>query len=120
MDTTVLKAVPLFKDLSEEEIDGLAQLMSEVTLKRGDTLFHEGDDGDRFYIVTEGKVKLSHTSDDGRENLLAVLGPGEVIGELSLFDLGKRSSTVVAIAPTRLLALAHTDMRRYLDRKSVV
>ncbi|MBR6459617.1 MAG: Crp/Fnr family transcriptional regulator [Actinomycetaceae bacterium] len=114
MDTTVLKAVPLFKDLSEEEIDGLAQLMSEVTLKRGDTLFHEGDDGDRFYIVTEGKVKLSHTSDDGRENLLAVLGPGEVIGELSLFDLGKRSSTVVAIAPTRLLALAHTDMRRYL------
>lgn len=114
MDTTVLKAVPLFRDLSEEEIDGLAQLMSEVTLKRGDTLFHEGDDGDRFYIVTEGKVKLSHTSDDGRENLLAVLGPGEVIGELSLFDLGKRSSTVVAIAPTRLLALAHTDMRRYL------
>lgn len=114
MDTTVLKAVPLFKDLSEEEIDGLAQLMSEVTLKRGDTLFHEGDDGDRFYIVTEGKVKLSHTSDDGRENLLAVLGPGEVIGELSLFDLGKRSSTVVAIAPTRLLALAHSDMRRYL------
>lgn len=114
MDTTVLKAVPLFKDMSEEEIDGLAQLMSEVTLKRGDTLFHEGDDGDRFYIVTEGKVKLSHTSDDGRENLLAVLGPGEVIGELSLFDLGKRSSTVVAIAPTRLLALAHTDMRRYL------
>ncbi|MBR5951559.1 MAG: Crp/Fnr family transcriptional regulator [Actinomycetaceae bacterium] len=114
MDTTVLKAVPLFKDLSEEEIDGLAQLMAEVTLKRGDTLFHEGDDGDRFYIVTEGKVKLSHTSDDGRENLLAVLGPGEVIGELSLFDLGKRSSTVVAIAPTRLLALAHADMRRYL------
>ena len=100
--------------MSEEEIDGLAQLMSEVTLKRGDTLFHEGDDGDRFYIVTEGKVKLSHTSDDGRENLLAVLGPGEVIGELSLFDLGKRSSTVVAIAPTRLLALAHSDMRRYL------
>lgn len=115
MDTTVLKAVPLFKDLSEEEIDSLGALMSEVSLKRGDTLFHEGDDGERLYIVTEGKVKLSHASDDGRENLLAVLGPGEIIGELSLFDLGKRSSTVTAIAPTKLLALAHSDMRNFLS-----
>ena len=63
-----------------------------TTLRRGETLFDEGDLGDRLYIVTEGKVKLGHTSSDGRESLLAVLGPGEIIGELTLFDPGPRST----------------------------
>lgn len=114
MDTSVLKAVPLFKDLSEEDLDSLGSLMSEKSIKRGESLFREGDEGDRLYIITEGKVKLSHSSDDGRENLIAVLGPGEIIGELSLFDLGARSSTVTAIAPTRLFSLSHSDMMAFL------
>ena len=76
MDTSVLKAVPLFKDIDAEDLEALGQLMSETTLKRGDSLFREGDDGDRLYIVTDGKVKLSHSSHDGRENLIADLGPG--------------------------------------------
>ena len=116
MDTSVLKAVPLFKDIDAEDLEALGQLMSETTLKRGDSLFREGDDGDRLYIVTDGKVKLSHSSDDGRENLIAVLGPGEIIGELSLFDLGARSSTVAAIAPTRLVSLSHKDMMSFINQ----
>lgn len=115
MDSSVLANVELFKELTEEDRESLAALMTETTLKRGESLFHEGDEGDRLYVVTEGKVKLSHTADDGRENLIAVLGPGEIIGELSLFDLGNRSSTVTAIAPTRLLTLSHKDMMEYID-----
>lgn len=114
MDTNVLKAVPLFKDLGDDDLLALSELMSETTLRRGDSLFHEGDEGDRLYIITDGKVKLSHNSDDGRENLIAVLGPGEIIGELSLFDLGARSSTVTAIAPTKLYSLSHKDMMVFL------
>ena len=114
MDTSVLKGVPLFKDIEPEDLEALGELMSETSLKRGDSLFREGDEGDRLYILTEGKVKLSHSSDDGRENLIAVLGPGEIIGELSLFDLGARSSTVTAIAPTKLLSLSHKDMMVFL------
>ncbi|WP_124039981.1 Crp/Fnr family transcriptional regulator [Neoactinobaculum massilliense] len=114
MDSTVLKSVPLFRDLGAEDLDALAAMMHPVMLKRGEILFHEGDEGDRLYVVTEGKVKLSHNSDDGRENLLAVLGPGEIIGELSLFDLGARSSTVTAISPTTLLSLSHKDMNAFL------
>ncbi|MDO4888620.1 MAG: Crp/Fnr family transcriptional regulator [Actinomycetaceae bacterium] len=116
MDTSVLKAVPLFKDIEAEDLEALGQLMSETSLKRGDSLFREGDEGDRLYIVTDGKVKLSHASDDGRENLIAVLGPGEIIGELSLFDLGARSSTVSAIAPTRLISLSHKDMMSFINQ----
>lgn len=115
MDSTVLANVELFKELTEEERANLASLMTETSLKRGESLFHEGDDGDRLYVVTDGKVKLSHTADDGRENLIAVLGPGEIIGELTLFDLGARSSTVTAIAATSLLSLSHKDMMEYLD-----
>ena len=51
--------------------------MSDTKLRRGDVLFHEGDAGDRLYIVLDGKVKLGRTSSDGRENLLAILGPGQ-------------------------------------------
>ncbi len=115
MDSNVLANVELFKELDETERADLAALMSETSLKRGESLFHEGDSGDRLYVVTEGKVKLSHTADDGRENLIAVLGPGEIIGELTLFDLGARSSTVTAIAATRLLSLSHKDMMEYID-----
>lgn len=115
MESNILDNVQLFKELDAEEQQALLPLMSETSLKRGESLFHEGDAGDRLYIVTDGKVKLSHTADDGRENLIAVLGRGEIIGELSLFDLGARSSTVTAIAPTRLLSLSHKDMMSYID-----
>lgn len=115
MDSNVLANVELFKGLTDDDRAALAALMAETTLKRGESLFQEGDDGDRLYLVVEGKVKLSHTADDGRENLIAVLGPGEIIGELSLFDLEPRSSTVTAIAPTKLYTLSHSEMREYIE-----
>ncbi len=79
--------------------------MSEVTPRPRDSLFHEGDPGDRLYVVMEGKVKLHRTSPDGRENMLAVLGPGELIGELSLFDPGPRTATRTALTEVKLLGL---------------
>ena len=115
MDANFLSRVELFKGLTEEDCRALAALMSETSLKRGESLFQEGDDGDRLYLIAEGKVKLSHMANDGRENLIAVLGPGEIIGELSLFDLEPRSSTVTAIAPTRLYVLSHREMHTYIE-----
>lgn len=115
MDSNVLANVELFKGLTDDDRAALAALMDETSLKRGESLFQEGDDGDHLYLVVEGKVKLSHTANDGRENLIAVLGPGEIIGELSLFDLEPRSSTVTAIAPTKLYTLSHATMREYIE-----
>ncbi|MDD7385215.1 MAG: Crp/Fnr family transcriptional regulator [Actinomycetaceae bacterium] len=115
MDTNLLKVVPLFRDLSDEDLEELGKLTTEVTLKRGESLFREGDDGDKLYVLVEGKVKLTHSSGEGHENIIAVLGGGEIIGELSLFDLGKRSTTVTAIAPARLIALSHKDLTAFLQ-----
>lgn len=83
MDAAVLRQAPLFSALDDEAADALAAAMSESRLRRGQVLFHEGDSGDRLFVVIEGKVKLGRTSADGRENLIAVLGPGQMFGELS-------------------------------------
>ena len=89
----VLRQAPLFNGLDDDASNALENSMTEVSLRRGETLFEEGDGGDRLYVVIEGKIKLGRSSVDGRENLLAILGPGQMFGELSLFDPGPRSST---------------------------
>jgi CRP-like cAMP-binding protein len=110
----VVQSAPLFRELSPEAADALVQSMSEVHLGRGEVLFHEGDAGDAVYVVVEGKVKLGRTAPDGRENLLAILGPGQMFGELSLFDPGPRSATVTAVTDTVFLVLSHEGLQRWL------
>ena len=103
MDNDVLRQAPLFSALDDEAATALRASMADTRLRRGEVLFHEGDEGDKLYVVTEGKVKLGRTSSDGRENLLAILGPGQMFGELSLFDPGPRSATVTAVTDTVVL-----------------
>lgn len=115
MEDSIIARIPLFEHMSPEEREELRGMMSQTTLRRGEVLFNEGDSGDRLYILLTGKVKLGHTSVDGRENLLAVLGPGEVVGELTLFDPGPRSTTATAVATTELLALEHNQLMGFID-----
>ena len=115
VENDVLRQAPLFSALDDEAAGALRSSMSENRLRRGEVLFHEGDPGDKLYIVTDGKVKLGRTSSDGRENLLAILGPGQMFGELSLFDPGPRSATVTAVTETNFLSLSHDDLLRWLE-----
>ena len=92
-----LRAAPLFKALDDEAAISLRQSMATETIKKGQVLFQEGQPGDRLYLVKTGKIKLSHASGDGRESVLMVLGPGDMFGELSLFDPGPRTSTAIAV-----------------------
>ncbi|MDN5745045.1 MAG: Crp/Fnr family transcriptional regulator [Nocardioidaceae bacterium] len=94
---------------------GLQSSLATASLRRGEVLFNEGDNGDKLYVVLDGKVKLGRTSSDGRENLLAILGPGSMFGELSLFDPGPRSATVTAVTDVDFAALSHEDLLRWLD-----
>ena len=116
----VLRSAPLFRELDDEAASALRASMVEVQLGRGEVLFREGDTGDRVYVVIDGKVKLGRTSSDGRENLLALLGPGQMFGELSLFDPGPRSATVTAVTDTVLLSLANEDMLTWLTGRPEV
>ena len=120
MDDNVISSVPLFEALGEEDRHSLREVMTEVSLRRGEMLFDEGDPGDRLYVLTTGKMKVGHTASDGRENLLAVLGSGEVLGELTLFDPGPRSTSATAVAPTHLLQLEHRDLMSLLDSRPIL
>ena len=110
----VLMSAPLFAALDDDAASALRSSMTEAAFDKADVIFSEGDDGDRLYVVLDGKVKLGVTSTDGRENLLSVQGPGEMFGELSLFDPGPRTSTATALTDCTLVGLGHADLTAWL------
>lgn len=115
VDASFLTNVPLFESLPMSSLEQLAAMMGETTLRRGENLFDEGEQGDRLYIIAEGKIKLGHQEQrDGRENLLAVMGPREVLGEVTLFDPGPRSTTATAVSSCRLYYLEHRDLMNFI------
>ncbi len=120
MNTEVLRQAPLFTGLDDEAAEALSAAMVENRLTRGEILFREGDEGDRLYVVTDGKVKLGRRSADGRENLLVILGPGQMFGELSLFDPGPRSATATGVTDCTLQSLSHDELGRWLDGRPEV
>ena len=114
MPERTLAHTPLFAALDEEAAEALRATMTDIRVEKGDTLFHEGEPGNQLFVIVDGKIKLGASSGDGRETLLAVLGPGEMFGELSLFDPGPRTSTATALTPAHLMALGHDDLMPWL------
>jgi len=106
-DDLIIRKAPLFSALDDDASHALRASMVALKLNKGQILFKEGQEGDRLYVVVHGKIKLGTTSADGRENLLSILGPGEMFGELSLFDPEPRTSTATAVTDVRLVSLAH-------------
>ncbi|WP_373504774.1 Crp/Fnr family transcriptional regulator [Aestuariivirga sp.] len=86
-----------------------------VDLRVREVLFHAGDGGDGCYFIRSGVVKASVIAKDGQERLLAVLGPGSLIGELALIDDEPRSATISALKPCRLLHLTKSSFFRLAD-----
>ena len=105
IDEAIVRKAPIFQGLDESAAQSLRASMAPIKLRKSQALFKEGDDGDHLYIVTSGKIKLGTKSVDGRENLLMILGPGDMFGDLSLFDSGPRTSTATAVTEARLLSL---------------
>ena len=105
IDEAVVRKAPIFSGLDDAAASSLRASMTFVKLRKGQSLFKEGDDGDHLFVVSNGKVKLGTKSPDGRENLLMILGPGDMFGDLSLFDSGPRTATATAVTDTKLLSL---------------
>ena len=115
---SVLRQVPLFSGLDDSTWAALEPRFQHRKVERGDVVFHEGAPGDALYVVVEGKMKIGRTAADGRENLLAVLGPGDLFGELSLFDGMPRTASATAVSDTAVVAaLSAADMQAFLDEQ---
>lgn len=110
----VLRRAPLFRALDDDGAVALQAGVTIVELARAERLFEEGASGNQLYVVLDGKIKLTRAAADGRENLLSVVGPGEMFGELSLFDPRPRTASAIAVTDSRLGALAHDDLRNWL------
>ena len=119
-DARVLVASPLLRELGDDDASTFRPHVRAVVLPRGDRLFSEGDLGDCLYLVIEGKVKLTRTAPDGRESLVSVHGPGDMFGELAMFDPTYRTSSATAITDARLAVIAHDDLREVLSTRPAV
>lgn len=119
-DARTLMTSSLLRELDEEDAAVFRPHTHVVLLPRGEKLFNQGDLGDSVYLVIAGKVKLTRTSLDGRESLVSVRGPGDMFGELAMFDPTFRTSTAIAITDARLAEIAHSDLRAVLATRPPV
>ncbi|MBV9593578.1 MAG: Crp/Fnr family transcriptional regulator [Actinobacteria bacterium] len=116
MDDALRKA-GLFQGVDPDDIEALGGEFEISEISRGQVLFHEGEPGDSLYIVLSGKVKLGRRASDGRENLVAVMGPSDQFGELSLFDPGPRTATAVVVTDGRVARLPKSALQKWVQER---
>jgi CRP/FNR family cyclic AMP-dependent transcriptional regulator len=116
MDEALRKA-GLFQGVDINDVEAISSEFEIMEVSRGQILFHEGEPGDSLYIVLSGKVKLGRRASDGRENLVAVMGPADQFGELSLFDPGPRTATAVVVTDGRVARLPKAALQKWVEER---
>jgi CRP-like cAMP-binding protein len=106
-----LKAVPLFQGMTEPALEAVAGLADEVRFEDGQELTVEGEPGDSFYVVVDGRLRVSRHGAPIRD-----LGPGDFLGEISLIDGRPRSATAVAVGPVDALVIERSKFQELMDR----
>jgi CRP/FNR family cyclic AMP-dependent transcriptional regulator len=116
----VLARCGLFQGVDAEAAEALVSSLEYVDVSRGQVVFSESEPGDSLYIVLSGKVKIGRRAADGRENMLAVMGPSDLVGELSIFDPGPRTASAVAVTDSRLAKMKQSALRPWItDRPEI-
>ena len=110
-----LTTVPIFANLGPEQLQPLTSKLRRRQYQRGEVIFHQDDPADRMHIVAQGTVRISITSEDGREKDIALLQAGECFGEMALLDGSNRSATATAIEPSQTFALYRQDFMDFLQ-----
>jgi CRP/FNR family transcriptional regulator len=110
----LLRAVPVFETLGEADLLRVAQLGVPRAFRPGQVVFREGDASDTCYVVAAGHARAIRENPDGRTIALAHFGPGDIFGELAMFDDERRSATVEALDDLQTIAILGPDFRRLL------
>jgi CRP-like cAMP-binding protein len=111
----LLRAVPVFSELGEEELARVAEVAVPRQFVAGEVVFREGDESSTCYIVRHGRARAVREHPDGRSITLANFGPGDIFGELAMFDDERRSATIETLEDTEAIAILGGDMRRLLS-----
>ncbi|MGH3768544.1 MAG: Crp/Fnr family transcriptional regulator [Pseudonocardiaceae bacterium] len=107
----------IFQGVDQSAVQALRAALEPVHFPRAHVIFAEGELGDRLYIVLSGKVKIGRKSPDGRENLLAVFGPADMFGELSIFDPGPRTSTATTVTEVNAVSMDRAALREWITKR---
>jgi CRP-like cAMP-binding protein len=111
----LLGKVPAFSTLERGDLERIAQLAVPRQFEPGQAVFREGDASDTCYVVQAGLARAIRSHGDGRTITLATFGPGDIFGELAMFEDERRSATVEAIEPTSVVGVLGPDMRRLMN-----
>ncbi|MEJ5309579.1 MAG: Crp/Fnr family transcriptional regulator [Anaerolineae bacterium] len=111
-----LRSLPLFAGLNSEELRFLAGEAQTRTYAAGVIIFHAGEPGHTCHIITKGKVRVYVIGEDGHELSVSIFGPGEIVGEMALFEDLPRSASVETIEPTTTLELHQNVLLHGLER----
>ncbi len=112
---TLLARVPTFETLGPDELERVARVAVPRSFDAHQVIFREGDASDTCYIVRSGHARAVRENSDGRTISLAHFGPGDMFGELAMFDDERRSATVETLEPVQAIAILGADMRRLLS-----
>ena len=110
-----MRKVPLFRGMSTSALETVADRATETTFADGETVTREGEPGNAFYIVTDGRL---HVSKEG--TMVRDLGPGDFLGEISLVDGRPRTATAVAVGPVNAIVIERPAFLELMDRFGAV
>ena len=118
--TEILKQSLIFSSLSDDELTELSKLAIERSFRPDEFVFWEGDDPDYFYIVVEGRIKVIKHSSSGKEFIIAFFGPGEMFGEVAVFEGKPYPASAQVVADTKILGIKKDDFLSFLSTRPQV
>jgi len=119
-EVSAIARVSIFSKLSQTDIEELTKIAAAKQYAPDKAVFFQGDPSDSLYILVKGSVKVAKASEDGREKILDILGPGEIFGEFAMLDGHPRSATVTTIEPTELAVISRSEFRDFVSTRAEI
>lgn len=107
-------SVPIFNHLEDAQMDEIMVTVQNVSFKKGEIIYHAGDESDSLYIVNNGKIRIYRLSESGKEQLVRILNPGDFTGELALFNETTHEAYAEAMAETKVCMIKRADLQAFL------
>ena len=114
---TILTQIPIFKGLSPKQIETLSNTLVEINFKRDHIIFSEGDEATGFYILISGRIKVFKISLEGKEQILHIFGPGDIFGEVPMFEGNHFPANAETIEKSRLLFFQRSSLIELIKKE---
>lgn len=115
-----VETVDIFKHLNDEELEAIYMIAKTKNYKKGETIYRSGDHGDALYVIYKGKIRISRLNINGKEQVLRVVGPGDFLGELSLFSDVEHTDNADVIEEATVCTIASNDLKEIVTKNASI